>query len=117
MPIPADGPATIEAVKTHLSIDDTDDDAFITSIVAAVNTRVLSWPVSAEAEDAVDWTVPEVAHIVTGANMLAARLVRRRNSPDGVAAFGELGPLYVQRSDPDVALLLKLGQYKKPKAR
>lgn len=117
MPIPAGGPSTVEAVKTHLTIADDLDDAYIASIVAAVNTRVLSWPVAADAEAAADWDEPEVAHIVTGANMLAARLVRRRNSPDGVAAFGELGPVYVQRSDPDVAMLLKLGQYKKPKAR
>ncbi len=117
MPIPAGGPTTVEAVKTHLAVPDDDDDTFITSIVDAVNTRVRSWPVINDAVDAADWDADEVAHIVTGATMLASRLVRRRNSPDGVAAFGELGPIYVQRSDPDVALLLKLGQYKKPKAR
>lgn len=117
MAFPANGPATAAAVKTHLVIEDADDDAFIASIVSAVNTRVLSWPVAAVADDAADWTGATVQHIVTGANMLAARLVRRRNSPEGVTAFGAAGPVYVQRNDPDIALLLQIGAYKKPKAR
>lgn len=117
MSFPANGPATLALVKTHLRIDDNADDALITPIVNAVNTRVLSWPVAGVAEDAANWTVPEVAHIVEGAVMLAARLFRRRNSPDGVAAFGASGPVYVQRTDPDIALLLQIGAYRKPKAR
>ena len=48
------------------------------------------------------------AHQALGALMLAARLVRRRNSPEGVQAVTELGPVYVSRNDPDVALLLGL---------
>lgn len=114
MPYPADGPATLATVKTHLGIDDTTDDARITSIVAAVNTRVLSWPVAGVAADAPDWAGPGVAHLVQGATMLAARLFRRKDSPAGVAAFGDLGPVYVQRNDPDIALLLQLGAYAKP---
>lgn len=43
-----------------------------------------------------------------GAIMLAARLVRRRNSPEGVAALTETGPYYVARTDPDVSMLLGL---------
>lgn len=50
-----------------------------------------------------------------GAVMLAARLVRRRNSPQGVAAFTEVGgAAYVSRMDPDVAQLLRLGAYAAP---
>lgn len=50
-----------------------------------------------------------------GAVMLAARLVRRRNSPQGVAAFTEVGgAAYVSRIDPDVAQLLRLGAYAAP---
>lgn len=117
MPVPANGPATLAKVKAHLRITDSADDALITPIVNAVNTRVLSWPVASAAEDAANWDVPAVAHIVEGAVMLAARLFRRRNSPDGVAAFGAAGPVYVQRTDPDIALLLQIGAYKKPRAR
>lgn len=50
-----------------------------------------------------------------GATMLAARLVRRRNSPQGVAAFTEQGgAAYVSRTDPDVAQMLRIGAYAAP---
>jgi hypothetical protein len=49
-----------------------------------------------------------------GATMLAARLYRRRNSPEGVATFTSEGAVYVQRNDPDVAMLLELGVYARP---
>lgn len=38
--------------------------------------------------------------------MQSARLWRRRQSPDGVAAFGEFGPIRVSTLDPDVIGLL-----------
>lgn len=117
MPFPDNGPTTLALVKAHASIDDNVDDAFLTGVVAAVNARVLQWPVAQVAVDAPDWSGEGVAHVVLGATMLAARLHRRRNTPDGVAAFGSEGPLYVQRNDPDVALLLRLGQHKRPVAR
>lgn len=119
MLLPEDGPTTLAAVKTQLSLEATDvlDDEVITGIVAAVNARVRSWPVARVASNALDWSDPEVAHVVLGATMLAARLVRRRNSPEGVAAFGDQGPVYVQRNDPDVAMLLQLGAHTKPVAR
>lgn len=43
-----------------------------------------------------------------GAVMLAARLVRRRNSPAGVEAFNADATVYVRRNDPDVSRLLRL---------
>lgn len=43
-----------------------------------------------------------------GAVMLAARLVRRRNSPGGIEAFTADGTAYVRNQDPDVAALLHL---------
>ena len=49
-----------------------------------------------------------------GARMLATRIYRRRDSPAGVEAMGELGPVYVQRNDPDLAQLLELGRYARP---
>lgn len=64
--------------------------------------------------------LPDVAppwppKVELGAVMLAARLVRRRNSPQGVAAFTqEGGAAYVSRMDPDVAQLLRLGAYAAP---
>lgn len=117
MPFPAGGPTTLDLVKVHIGITDDVDDSFLTGVVEAVNARVLQWPVAQVAVGAPDWTGEGVAHVVLGATMLVARLHRRRNTPDGVAAFGTEGPLYVQRNDPDVALLLRLGQHKKPVAR
>jgi hypothetical protein len=58
-------------------------------------------------------TTPRSAQTL-GAMMLAARLYRRRNSPEGVATFTSDGAVYVQRNDPDVAMLLGLGSYAPP---
>jgi len=49
-----------------------------------------------------------------GATMLAARLWRRRNSPEGVAGFATDSPVYVQRNDPDIGMLLGLGNHAPP---
>lgn len=57
---------------------------------------------------------PWPAYIRQGAIMLAGRVYRRRNSPAGVEAMSELGPTYVQRNDPDVAMLLGLGNAARP---
>lgn len=108
MPQPADGPATKDQVKVDLSLTTATDDGAIDLVVAAVNALVRSWPVGQVEGD--DWP----ANVTRGANMLAARLFRRRNTPSGVEAFGDLGPVYVMRNDPDVAMLLKLGAYKRP---
>lgn len=62
-------------------------------------------------DDGDDWP----ANVSLGAKMLAARLYRRRNSPAGVEALGELGPVYVSRNDPDLSQLLELGRYAPPK--
>lgn len=56
------------------------------------------------------------AKVQLGAVMLAARLVRRRNSPAGIALFtAEGGAAYVSRQDPDVAQLLELGAAATPR--
>lgn len=93
---------------------DNSDDGAINAAVAAVNAVVRTWRCAAVADGAADWTGADLAHIVQGSDMLASRLFRRRNSPDGVAAFAGDSPLYVQRNDPDVALLLQLGPHAKP---
>lgn len=50
-----------------------------------------------------------------GAIMLAARLIRRRNSPAGIEAFTSDAAVYVSRQDPDVAQLLRVGPYAPPR--
>ena len=112
MALPEAGPATRTGAKARLSIDDAIDDDAIDDVVDAVNALVRQWPVSERVAhlDLAHWP----ANIVTGANMLAARLWRRRDSPAGVVAFGDAGAAYVQRNDPDVAMLLELGAYARP---
>ena len=110
--LPVDGPATVAGVKTHLGITDARDDVRLAAIVGAVNSRVRRWPVATLAVDLADWsTAPDV---VEGATLLAARLFRRKNSPAGVETFGSEGAAYVVRQDPDVALLLRLGNHQGP---
>jgi len=108
--LPEGGPATLEGVRDFLRITDGTDDDRITAVVAAVNARVRSWPCCLDSVDAEEFT----ANVTEGATMLAGRLFRRRESPAGVAAFGELGPVYVMRNDPDVAMLLNLGTWSRP---
>ncbi len=107
---PGEGPTTLARVKARLRITDETDDDELTELVAAVNSQVRAWPVSQAAVGLETW--PE--HIALGARMLVCRLYRRRNSPAGVEAFGEAGAVYVMRQDPDIAMLLKLGSWRKP---
>ena len=77
----------------------------VDSVVRAVNSLIKSYKGERD-------TWPEYwAH---GAKMLAMRIYRRRDSPGGVEALGELGPVYVSRNDPDLAQLLEIGRYAKP---
>lgn len=108
--LPEGGPTTLPLVKVQLSITDNRDDARLSAIVDATNNLVRSWPISQLAVDADEW--PE--RIVLGTSMLAARFFRRKNSPAGVEAFGQLGAAYVMRSDPDIAQLLSTGSYQLP---
>lgn len=78
-------------------------------IVAAVISLVTSY--HGAPADGAEWA----DHYKIGATMLAARIFRRRNSPAGVEALGDLGPVYVSRNDPDLAQLLKLGRYAEPR--
>lgn len=110
--LPAEGPATLAHLKTHLGITDDRDDVRLGGIVAAVNAKVRRWPVSEVAVDLGDWTTAQ--DVVEGATLLAGRLYRRKNSPAGVETFGAEGAAYVMRMDPDVALLLRLGNHQGP---
>jgi hypothetical protein len=118
-------PTTLELVKLQLKIadDDPTDDDRLEPIVAAVNVRVRRFPIAqgitGETDNDPNADPPVVASpwppdIRQGATLLAARLWKRKNSPAGVEAFGAEGAVYVRRNDPDIALLLDLGDYAKP---
>lgn len=114
--LPPGGPAELEAVKLELRLTDSGDDAALSAIVAAVNAIIRRLPTANKSADPLtppidrEWFPPTVR----GSVMLAARLFSRRNSPAGVESFGELGPVYVTRNDPDISLLLEIGAYAPP---
>lgn len=107
MPQPEAGPATVELVTAQLSLT-SDPDALVTQAVNAANAWVRRQRVADISAEA--W--PD--DIELGTVMLAARLYRRRNSPDGVQAMTDAGAAYVARSDPDIAMLLQVGAYARP---
>lgn len=110
-PPPPAEPTTAALVAEHLKIDPVaspDKVEALEPTVAAVCrfVRRLHDPLASG-----EWAADHKA----GALLLAARLWRRRLSPDGVATFtAEGGAVYVQRNDPDVAMYLGLGAYAAP---
>ncbi|MFW0784507.1 hypothetical protein AAFP35_08280 [Gordonia sp. CPCC 206044] len=98
-------PVTPEQVITYLGVAGSRDEEAISAVVDGVNSLLIAWK-----GDLDEWP----AHFITGGVMLASRVYRRRNSPAGVENFGDVGVVYVQRNDPDVAQLLELGVYKRP---
>jgi hypothetical protein len=114
-------------VKEQLRIAPGDsDDALITRCAAAVEPQVerarpdqVAAPVPS-GRDARGRITAAVAggfypdpEVYQAAVMLAARLVRRRNSPGGVETFGE-SVTYVSRMDPEIARALHTGPYALP---
>ena len=104
LPAPAPGSTSAAAVAVQLSQDPTDPGTLekLAPTVAAVNEWVDEHATSKPQSRAL------------GATMLAARLYRRRNSPEGVATFTADGALYVQRNDPDIGWLLGIGNNAPP---
>jgi len=110
--LPGEGPATLPGVRSFLRFrdEDTTDNASLEDVLAGVNALVRTWRCSQAAQGEADWP----PNVELGANMMAGRLFRRRESPAGVAAFGDMGAVYVMRNDPDVAMLLGLGSWSSP---
>lgn len=79
-------------------------------VAAAVAAFVAGLPSIRLEADGTTWA-PQT---VLGATMLAARLIRRRNSPAGVEAFSDTGATYVSRHDPDVSLMLRIEKHAAP---
>jgi len=106
----SDGPTTPALVWSWLQQpEDTPPPPEFLLSVAATNRLVLRWLPTPAGPDA---TWP--ADHTQGTTILAGRQWRRRNSPSGVETAGAAGPMYVRRSDPDVAMFLGLGEYAPP---
>lgn len=106
-PLPVPDPVTGDAIAAWLKLPVDDEQ---TSAAAAVSLFVRGLPIADTVRGQETWP----PHIVLGATMLAVRIYRRRNNPEGVMTFGDDGVVYVRRNDPDVALLLQLGDAAKP---
>lgn len=96
------------AVESYLGLGADRDRDQLMAVCAAVNDLVSDW-------HGLDGDDEPGDRLKFGALMLAARVYRRRNSPAGVEALGELGPVYVSRNDPDLTMMLGLGNYRTPK--
>ena len=99
--------ATLEVVKAWLKLTTTTDDDLVRQCTAAANTVVGRY--ATPPTDDLERADHDLA-----ATMLAARLYRRRNSPEGVQAMTDAGAWYVARTDPDIARLLRIDQYITP---
>lgn len=98
---------TPEAVKAWLKLTTTADDGLVAQCASAANAVVDRY--ATPPTDDQGRGDQELA-----ATMLAARLYRRRNSPEGVQAMTDAGAWYVARTDPDIARLLRIDQYLTP---
>ncbi len=116
LPLPEVEPTTIERVVNQLRLKggvdalSVDDLADMVDTVAAVNGWVRTLPIADGSRGAEAWP----ANVGRGSTMLAARLWRRRDTTGGIYSAGDIVPVFVHQRDPDVALLLNLGDYGKP---
>ena len=70
---------------------------------AAIDARLMPVAVAPPVDPVIE------AEVDQGKLLYAARLWKRRNSPEGVAGFGEFGVVRVAQLDPDVERLI--GRY------
>lgn len=100
-------PPTLADLKADVRAtdDDRDDDALGVRLAAAI----------AYVEDvhASDPEFLESDRARLGCLMLAVRLYRRRDTPDGLLMAGELGAVRVGTGDPDIDRMLKIGRYRR----
>lgn len=79
------------------------DDPTVAAVVAAVNDEISRLPVATDSDRG-----PGDA-VKLAALMLGARLLRRRNSANGIETMTAEGTVaYVTRYDPDIARMLRL---------
>jgi hypothetical protein len=105
-------PTTVDRLKIHLGITPARpvDDEALADAVAAANDLVVTLrpdlpPVDPDLQE--DWP-PRADEAAT---LQAARLYGRRGSVQGIASFQDVGVSLLPRIDPDVRLLLELGEY------
>lgn len=93
---------TTQQVADYLGLPSSD--SHLPGIVDAVNGMVSGWHGD---------TWP--AGVEHGAIMLAARLHRRRATPNGVETFSDMGATYVARYDSDLDRTLRINGWTPPR--
>lgn len=101
-----------QAVIDWLGLDSSrlepQDLAALDMVIASVNEYVDSLP-NIDRTPVGGWA----GTTIHGAVMLAARMYRRKNSPAGIEAVGDM-TTYVSRYDSDIARLLYIDSFRKP---
>ena len=120
MPAPAPVWLDVDDVKDQMRIDGTDtaDDALIgrctsSTEVTVQRARADQYVAAEPPTDPPTRVYAPDGEVYQAAVMLAARLVRRRNSPGGVETFAD-SLAYVARYDPDIQRALWIGAYTYP---
>ena len=94
--------ASVDSLRSFVGAASTKDDALLASALQTAGAWV------AERVYPASWNTDEVQSAVL---MLASRLYRRRQSPEGVAGFGGEGlVIRVMAQDPDINRLLERHQ-------
>lgn len=103
----------VDTVRAALGTDpaDTTDDAWLGTVVDAINAWVGGLPVVVDRPTPGD---PWPASVVLGATMLAVHAYQSRSAPYGRAVLGEAGGFQAAYADPEIARLLALRRWAKP---
>lgn len=96
--------ATVDMLKVHLGNTSLTDPA-MQPWVDVANAMVQHWRPDLTSDPT--WDV----RADNAAVLQAARLLSRRGSVQGVAAFADMGVSYMPRLDPDVQTILEMGDY------
>lgn len=91
--------ADLDMLRARLGIKTTTDDAILMSSLDTARAWV--------AERVIDshWPLPDVQEAVL---LHASRLFKRRQSPEGISGWDDLGAVRIIASDPDIRALLEM---------
>lgn len=90
--------AVLPAIGKVNAVDEVEVEKCLAAAIDWVTARSVSFEVDAGLE------IPDAVY--RAVTMLAARLFKRRESPEGVAGFGDMGAVRVMTVDPDIENLL-----------
>lgn len=107
-------PPVLAELKTDLKIDDERDDERLQTMLDAACAFVERVHAGRYAFGDLASTRPEVpADMRAGTLRLAGRWHKRRDSPNGLVAMGELGSARIPSFDPDIDRMLRVGRYRR----